>query len=162
MRPDRESLSAGADEEATMDRSYVTENDAERARLNACVARLSHDEMARPISPTWTIGVALAHLAFVDRLWLAKFEEWERTGVVEMPPTGLFTGINDAMLPWWRTMAPVHVKHEVIAAAEAVDRKAESLPETWVEAIVAVRPQALRRASHRRAHLDTIERALAG
>jgi hypothetical protein len=71
-------------------------------------------------------------------------------------------GINDAMLPWWRTMAPVHVKHEVIAAAEAVDRKAESLPETWVEAIWAVRPHALRRAFHRRAHLDTIERTLAG
>jgi hypothetical protein len=65
------------------------------------------------------------------------------------------------MLPWWRAMAPVQVKHEVIAAAEAADRKAESLPETWVEAIVAVRPQALRRAFHRRAHLDTIERALA-
>jgi uncharacterized damage-inducible protein DinB len=162
MRPDRESSSAGADKEATMDRSYVTENAAERARLQACVARLSDAEMTRPISPTWTIGVALAHLAFVDRLWLAKFEEWERTGVVEMPPTGLFNGINAAMLPWWRTMAPVHVKHEVIAAAEAVDRKVESLPETWVEAIVAVRPQALRRAFHRRAHLDTIERALAG
>jgi DinB family protein len=145
-----------------MDRSYVTENNAERARLNTCVARLNHDEMARPISPTWTIGVALAHLAFVDRLWLAKFEEWERTGVVEMPPTGLFHGINDAMLPWWRSIAPVHVKHDVIAAAAAVDRKAESLPEPWVEAIVAARPHVLRRALHRRAHLDTIERTLAG
>jgi hypothetical protein len=145
-----------------MDRSYVTENAAERARLKACVARLSDDEMARPISPTWTVGVALAHLAFVDRLWLAKFEEWERTGVVEMLPGGLFNGINDAMLPWWRTMAPVHVKHEVMAAAEAADRKAESLPETLVEAILAVRPQALIRAVHRRAHLDTIERTLAG
>src|SRR4029434_8372002 len=99
--------------------------------------------------------VARAHLAFVYRLWLAKFEEWERTGVVAMPPTGLFNGINAAMLPWWRAMAPVHVKHEVMAAAEAADCKAESLPETWVEAILAVRPQALIRAVHRRAHLDT-------
>ena len=41
-----------------MDRSYVTENAAERARLKACVARLSDDELARPISPTWTVGVA--------------------------------------------------------------------------------------------------------
>jgi hypothetical protein len=145
-----------------MDRSYVAENAAERARLKACVVRLSNDEMARPISPTWTIGVALAHLAFVDRLWLAKFEEWERTGEVAMPPGGLFNRINDAMLPWWRSMAPVHVEHEVMAAAEAVDRKAESLPEPLVEAILAVRPQALIRAVHRRAHLDTIERTLAG
>jgi uncharacterized damage-inducible protein DinB len=146
-----------------MDRSYVTENAAEQARLKALVARLSNDEIARSISPTWTVGVALAHLAFVDRLWLAKFEEWERTGVVEMPPGGLFDhGINDAMLPWWRTMAPAQVKHEVIAAAEAVDSKAESLPETLVEAILAMRPRTLIRASHRRAHLDTIERTLAG
>jgi uncharacterized damage-inducible protein DinB len=145
-----------------MDRSYIAQNAAELARLKACVARLSHDEMARPISPTWTIGVALAHLAFVDRLWLAKFEEWERTGVVEMPPGGLFNDINAAMLPWWRSIAAAQVKHEVIAAAEAVDRKAESLPKTWVESILAVRPRALIRAAHRRAHLDTIERTLVG
>jgi hypothetical protein len=82
--------------------------------------------------------------------------------VVERPPGGLFNGINDGMLPWWRTMAPAQVKHEVIAAAEAVDRKAESLPETLAEAILAVRPRTLIRAIHRRAHLDSIERALAG
>ena len=146
-----------------MDRSCVTENAVEQARLKALVARLSDDEIAHAMSPTWTVGVALAHLAFVDRLWLAKFEEWERTGVVEMPPGGLFDhGINEAMLPWWRTMAPAQVKHEVMAAAEAVDRKAESLPQMWVEAIIAVRPRALIRADHRRAHLNTIERTLAG
>ena len=95
----------------------------------------------------------LAHLAFVDRLWLAKFEEWERTGVVEMPPGGLFIhGINEAMLPWWRTMAPVQVKLEVVAAAEAADSKAESLPATLVEAILSVRPRTLIRSVHRRAH----------
>jgi hypothetical protein len=145
-----------------MDRSYVTENAAEQARLKALVARLRDDELARPISPTWTVGVGLAHLAFVDRLWAAKFEEWERTGVVEMPPGGLFNGINDAMLPWWRSIAPAQVKHEVMAAAEAVDRTAERLPAPVVEAILAVRPRALVRAAHRRAHLDTIERTLAG
>ena len=146
-----------------MDRSYVTENAAERTRLKAFVARLSDDEMARPISPMWTVGVGLAHLAFVDRLWLSKFEEWERTGVVEMPPGGLFNnGINDGMLPWWRTIAPAQVKHEVIAAAEAVDSKARSLPEALVQAILSVRPRTLIRAVHRRAHLDSIERALAG
>jgi len=79
-----------------------------------------------------------------------------------MPPVGLFNRINDAMLPWWRSMAVVHVRHEVIAAAEAVDRKAESLPQMWVEAILAVRPRALIRADHRRAHLNTIERTLEG
>jgi hypothetical protein len=37
-------------------------------------------------------------------------------------------GINHAMLPWWRTIAPAQVRHAVVAAAEAVDHKAETLP----------------------------------
>ena len=146
-----------------MNRSYLTENDAERARLKAFVARLSEDDIARPISPKWTVGVALMHLAFWDRLWLAKFEEWERTDVVQIPPVQDFVhGINDGMLSWWRTIAPAQVKYETIAAAEAVDSKAASLPEPLVEAILAVRPRTLIRATHRREHLDKIESALAG
>ena len=66
------------------------------------------------------------------------------------------------MLPWWRTIAPAQVRHEVLAAAEAVDRKAETLPVPIVEAILAVRPRVLTRAVHRRQHLDQIECALAG
>jgi hypothetical protein len=146
----------------SMDRSYVAENDAERARLQAVVARLTDAEMEHPISEGWTVGVGLMHLAFWDRLSLSKFEEWERTGTVQMMPgREVVDGINDAMLPWWRTVAPAHIKHEVIAAAEAVDRKAATLPEPIIEAILAMRPRSLRRASHRRQHLDQIERALA-
>jgi hypothetical protein len=103
------------------------------------------------------------HLAFWDRLWLAKFQEWERTGVVQIPPLRDFVhGINDGMLPWWRTIAPAQVKYETIAAAEEVDSKAKSLPEPLVEAILAERPRTLIRAIHRRNHLDKIESALAG
>ncbi len=146
-----------------MGRSYVTENDAERARLKAFVAGLSDDEIARSVGHEWTVGVALMHLAFWDRLWLAKFEEWERTGVAKIPPLESFVnGMNDGMLPWWRTIAPAQVRHEVIAAAEAVDSKAERLPEALVEAILSVRPRTLIRALHRREHLNEIERALAG
>jgi hypothetical protein len=65
------------------------------------------------------------HLAFWDRLLLSKFEEWERTGEVQIPPMrDMVEGINQAMLPWWRTIAPDQVRHAVVAAAEAVDRKA--------------------------------------
>ena len=146
-----------------MDQSYVTENDAERARLKAVVARLMDADMARAMSEQWTVGVGLLHLAFWDRLSLSKFEEWERTGTVEIPPMrDVVDRINQAMLPWWRTIAPAQVRHEVIAAAEAADRKAETLPAPIVEAILAVRPRMLTRAVHRRQHLDQIERALAG
>jgi hypothetical protein len=146
-----------------MDRSYVAENDAERARLKAVVARLTDADMARAMSEDWTVGVGLMHLAFWDGLSLSKFEEWERTGTVEIPPMrDMVNGINQAMLPWWRTIAPIQVRHAVVAAAEAVDRKAETLSAPIVEAILAVRPRSLTRAAHRRQHLDQIERALAG
>ena len=146
-----------------MDRTYVTENDAGRARLDALVSRLSDDEFAVRMGG-WTIGVGLMHLAFWDRNWLAKFEEWERTGAVVVPDVGyqrdLFNGINDAMVHWWRSAAPVQVRHEVLAAAEAIDKKARGLPEWLVEAIMTERPRTLVRAVHRGEHLDEIERAL--
>jgi hypothetical protein len=152
-----------AAQETDMDRSYVAENNAERARLKAIVARLTDADMARAMSEQWTVGVGLMHLAFWDGLSLSKFEEWERMGTVQIPPMqDMVDGINHAMLPWWRTIAPAHIRHAVVAAAEAVDHKAETLPAPIVEAILAVRPRSLTRAIHRRQHLDQIERALAG
>jgi hypothetical protein len=71
-----------------MDQSYIAENDAERARLQALAARLTDADMARPTSEGWTVGVGLLHLAFWDRLSVAKFEEWERTETVQIPPCG--------------------------------------------------------------------------
>lgn len=62
-----------------MDRSYVTENDAERARLKAIVARLMDADLARVMREDRTVGVGLMHLAFSDGLPLSKFEAWERT-----------------------------------------------------------------------------------
>ncbi|PYM61091.1 MAG: hypothetical protein DME11_23890, partial [Candidatus Rokuibacteriota bacterium] len=113
-----------------MGRPYATENDAERTRLKAFVAGLRDATIARSIGHGWTVGVGLAHLAFWDRLWLAKFEEWERTGVVRVPPVESFVNaINDGMLPWWQAIAPAQIRYEVIAAAEAADSKAESLRE---------------------------------
>jgi hypothetical protein len=117
--------------------------------------------MARPVSEDWTVGVALMHLAFWHGLSLSKFEEWEHTGTVAIPPLrDMVDGINQAMPPWWRTVAPAQIRHAVVAAA--VDRKTETLPAASVEAIQAVRPRSLTRAIHRRQHLDQIERALAG
>jgi hypothetical protein len=146
-----------------VERSYVVENEAERARLKAIVDRLTDGDLARAMSEDWTVGVGLMHLAFWDGLSLSKFEEWERTGEVQIPPMrDMVDGINQAMLPWWRTVAPAQVRYAVVAAAEAVDRKAETLPAPIIEAILAVRPRSLTRAIHRCQHLDQIERALAG
>ena len=72
------------------------------------------------MSEDWTVGVGLMHLAFWDGLSLAKFEEWERTGEVQIPPMrDLVDGINQAMLPWWRlilalAVGPGEEKREVM------------------------------------------------
>jgi hypothetical protein len=146
-----------------MDRSSVAENEAQRAGLKAVIARLTDADLARTMSEDWTIGVGLMHLPFWDGLSLSEFEEWGRTGKVQIPPMrDMVDGINKAMLPWWRTVVPVQVRHAVVAAAEAMDRKAETLPEPIIEAILAVRPLSLTRAIHRPQHLDQIQRALRG
>ena len=147
-----------------MDRSYVAENDAGRQRLKTLLTRVSDADMASRLGQHWTVSVALMHLSFWDRLWLAKFEEWERTGVVKMPPAdteGNPAAMNDAMLAWWRSISPPQARHEVSAAAEAIDSVAARLPESIVAAILAARPRTLIRGIHRREHLDEIERALA-
>jgi hypothetical protein len=143
-----------------MNRSYVHENDVSRARVRDFVAQLGDADMAIPVGPHWTVGIGLMHLAFWDRQWLAKLEEWERTGVIVIPPLrDVINGINDGMLPWWRSITPPQIRHEVIAAAEAMDAKIVSLPAPLLEAIFAERPRTLVRATHRREHLDEIERA---
>lgn len=144
-----------------MERSYVAENDAERAHLRRLVAGLDDAMLALPIGHDWTVGVTLAHLAFWDRLWLSKFDEAERTGVFSPPNLGASVNtMNDGMLIWWQNIAPAQVKYDVVAAAEAIDQKAATLPDWLVKAILAARPRTLIRAVHRKEHLAEIERAV--
>ena len=141
----------------------MAENEAEWARLQAVIARLTDPDMAPAMSKEWTVVVGLKPLAFWDGSSLSKFMQWERTGRVDISPLrDMDDGMNHAVLPWWWTIAPAQMRHAVVAAAEAVDRKAETLPAPIIEAILSVRPRSLTRAIHRRQHLDQVERALAG
>jgi hypothetical protein len=144
-----------------MDRTYVTESEEARGRLEGLVARLADTDMSRPLGPDWTVSSALMHLAFWDRQWLLKLEEWEQTGQVHLPPVADITdGANRGMLPWWRTFTPAKVRQEVLAAAEAMDRKAAMIPEPLAEVILATRPRTLNRSVHRREHSEEIEQVL--
>ena len=145
------------------DRSFVIENRVERERIPSLVAELTDADMAEELGNGWTVSALLAHVAFWDRMWLQKFEAWERTGTVRArqggPPFRV-DALNDAMLPWWLSMEIDEVRHEVVAAAEAVDRKVESLSDQVLEQILTTRPRTVIRAVHRRDHLAEIERAL--
>ena len=154
-----------------MDRPFIAENDASRQRLKAFVARVSDAEMGRRVGEHWTVSIALAHIAFWDEHWLARFEDWERNSAVDTAWLaraaewdrsgadfdGNFKTVNDAMLPWWRVMTPTRAKRDVLAAAEEIDHFLERLPEDLVQAVLSVRPRTLTRATHRNEILKEIE-----
>jgi uncharacterized damage-inducible protein DinB len=151
------------------DRSYVAENRIARERLQTFVEKLTDTDMGRPLGDGWTVSAALGHLAFWDQRWAEKFQEWERTGVVSIPLATWHTGegpavdvnaVNDAMLAWWRSREFAEVRSDVVAAAEAMDRLAETLSDPVLEQILALRPRTVLRAVHRQEHLAQIESGL--
>src|SRR4051794_36605243 len=61
-------------------RSYLAENDAERERLRALIARLSDEELGRPMPAGWTVASVLAHAGFWDARALALMDKWAGGG----------------------------------------------------------------------------------
>ena len=147
-----------------MEYPFVPENTASRERLLPFVASLTSDDLRQPLGEHWTVSIGLLHLAFWDRQWLLKFQEWERTGTVVIPAASrqldLVAALNDGMLGWWRDVAPEQARIEIVSAAEAIDEVAAKLSPPTVEAILAARPRTLVRAVHRREHLNEIATAL--
>jgi uncharacterized damage-inducible protein DinB len=60
------------------DRAYVAENEVERKRLASLVARLSDQDLARPMPGGWTVASVLGHVAFWDQRIIALIEAWHR------------------------------------------------------------------------------------
>jgi hypothetical protein len=148
----------------SIDRSHQTQNDRERARLDALVERLSDADLARAMPDGWTVASVLAHLAYWDQRAYILLDRWQRKGVT--PPPGDEADvdwINDAAKPMFLALPPRRAAELAVALAEATDRKVASLSDELVSRNAALgTPVALTRATHRREHLDDIERALKG
>jgi hypothetical protein len=146
-----------------IDRSFCADNRREREHLRSLVERLSNSDMARPCGDGWTVSAQLAHLAFLDWLWLRKFDDWERTGTVKLPENSgeWWDAMIVGMLPWWRNLDFKGVRRDVVNAAEAIDARVETLSETILGQIMELRPRTAIRALHRQDHLAEIDRALA-
>ena len=144
----------------SIDRDYVAQNDTERARLKALVARASDADLAKPMPAGWTVAGVLGHLAFWDQRILTLLEAWETKGIA--PPlenAADVDWINDAGKPFLLALPPRKAAEVAVAIAEAVDRKVAALADDMIARnIAAGSPLNLVRAKHRKEHLDEIER----
>ena len=146
------------------DRTYVTENRAQLDRLRTLVERLSDQELSRPLEAGWTVAGLLAHLAFWDQRIVILLDRWGPTGqgTPPSPPDETATDwINDSTKPLCLALPPRMAARLAIEAATAADQRVAALTEALLAANrEAGSPISVRRAEHRREHLDEIERAL--
>ena len=147
------------------DRSYVTENQTQLARLEALVNKLGDRELSRPLEAGWTVAGVLAHLAFWDYRIVTLLDAWGADGRGTPPPAyheAAVNWINDAGKPLCLGLPPRVAARLAVEAAIAADKRVAGLTDTALAANTAAgSPISVRRAEHRREHLDEIERALA-
>ncbi len=142
-----------------MERTFVSENNAERKRLQALVKRLSDDQLEALLPNGLTVAATLAHLAFWDQRAYVLVERWKQSGVALAPLDTDTT--NDAMAPLLMAIPRRLAAELALKAAETVDRAIEQAPDELIEEIQRVETRfRIRRSIHRQTHLDEIEAVL--
>lgn len=142
----------------TLDRSFIEHNRASTDRIRALAASLTDEQMQHPVGEHWTVGIALAHLAWWDRRVMYVLEMTERNGELFIPEIDIV--VNDLSLPLWAAVPPRAATRIAIESAETLDRRLESYPPALLEAIYAYNKRWVVRALHRGEHLDEVDAAL--
>lgn len=142
-----------------LDPNFGDQNRASRARIRDLAARLSDDELRRPVGEHWTVGIVFAHLAFWDRRVLYALDRSEQDGKLFIPQIDI--AVNDLSLPLWAAIPPREAARLAAEAAEELDRRLERFPAGLLEELYAYNPRWVVRALHRGEHLDEAEAALA-
>src|SRR5438067_12673734 len=106
-----------------MDVDLTERNRASLGRLRAVAARLSENELLRPIDPPWTAAGLFAHMAFWDRFAHARWVEAVNTG--DAVPVSLADDplelVNQAGLDGWTATAPHLAIEQCLTAAETIN-----------------------------------------
>jgi hypothetical protein len=141
---------------------YLADNARELERLRTLVEGLSDDDLRQLLPHGWTVGAALIHCAFWDRIVLLRWETWEREGIIWLQTLELDV-LNNALLPQWLAVPSNEAKRQVLEAANSADRKIGNLPPQLVKEYINEGKSTwmLHTAGHRREHLNEIERVLA-
>ena len=142
----------------TLDRAFIEQNRASTERIRALAARLTDEEMQRPVGEHWTVAIALAHLAFWDRRVMYVLDQSKRDGKLFIPEIDIF--VNDLSLPLWAAIPPREAARIAIETSEQLDRQLEAFPPAMLEEIYAYNKRWVVRALHRGEHLDEVDAAL--
>jgi uncharacterized damage-inducible protein DinB len=144
------------------DRAYIAENDRERRRLEDLVDKLDDAALSRPMPAGWTVAGVLAHLAFWDQRILTFIDLLKRGVKIPAEDPIAVEWINEAAKPAQLALTPRRAATLAVVTARAIDQAVAALSdELLAKNAAAGGPINLRRAEHRREHLDEIERVLA-
>ena len=111
----------------------------------------------------WGPAVVLAHLAFWDRMALARWQRADAAGEAVPVPLAPFVSdfVNAAGFPEWSVLDVETAAGLALDAAAAIDAYLEALAPDRVQAArVAGFGRLVDRSLHRNEHLDSIERSL--
>jgi hypothetical protein len=144
-----------------MTKDHNARNRAARERLAAVIARVGERNVT--VDGGWTAAALLAHLAFWDRLAVARLERHLREGEPPVFAADAVTDLtNEAGMRQWKDTPASVAGTQAREAAAAIDRLIETLPSDKLEGLKALgRSFLIDRSAHRKEHLDQIERALA-
>ena len=122
-------------------------------RLRALVARLGDEDLERSLGGGWTVGFALAHLAFWDARQVSALQRFVRGE--PFPSEDLAT--NDALESVAAAFDPATVGETAVGAAEELDRIVARLSAEQIDALRdSGKSYAIERAPHRDEHMRQI------
>jgi len=132
--------------------------------MRALVARLSDEDLRRPVNEHWTVAGVLGHIAFWDARIQSLADKLERVPTWssdDAEPEDV-DWINDASRPLAHAVEPRAMAELALRLAEEADQRVAGLPLDRLWPADPNSPLNPLRASHRGEHLDEIEAALGG
>ncbi len=139
----------------------IKDNALENAHLRRTVGTLSEDDLRLPMEAGWTVSAVLAHMAFWDQRAIILINLWKKNGV---GPSPMDTDVvNDTTRRLFLAIPPRQAAELAISLADEIDALIASLTPEMLEEIQSKGTTVnLRRAKHRRNHLEDIEKTLKG
>jgi len=144
------------------DRSHDEGTDIARERLRSLVMRSSDADLARPMPAGWTVAAVLAHIAFWDARAIYWLDTWGADGRPTVYEPENTEAVNGSAKPLCLALPPRAAAQLALRLAEEADGKVRALSDAMLAKIrvTGSPPFHLSRGSHRKEHLDDIDRAL--